>query len=484
MYFTTLCSGWQIFNKYIFDNNTDVIIPSSDEISYIVNNFYKSRETIICELQEKFKINFEDASSFYLHIENLFNQGMFIKSDSPVISQKKLLRSGILEAPIAQLVLILTEACNMRCEYCIYSEYYPGIKSYSNQEMSIATALKAIDRYEVFCKEKSEKGFRKTPTITFYGGEPFLKFDIIKAVVKYCKQKKFKANFYVTTNGTIMTDEMIDFIIENEVNIMFSLDGYKENHDRNRVFVNNKPTFDKVFENIKKFQLRKKQLGVQQLCMFGVTFDLDTDMEKVVDFFDSNNDLLEPYIVRYNKVGDFGKYYDGRDLVNNKLNASLRNLYNRFWNVFSNGDKKLMTPALKNLYSTLCLITYKQKFTNSDRKELCIPGTKIAVAPDENLYVCERVNQACPIGNLDDGLSMDKINLLCNQFIEIINKECCNCNLSGLCDICYAHMINDGTLRFSKDSCRNSKQSIKNSLSLLYSLLEKYPDKVKEFFNI
>ncbi len=471
-------------NKYIFDNNTGSIIPSSDEISYIVNNFYKSKDLIIQELLQKFGANTEDILSAYTHVESLVKQGMFISNCHPVISNKNLSQNSILETPIAQLVLILTEACNMRCKYCIYSDYYPGIKTYSNQEMSIETALKAIDKYEIFCKKKVEKGFNKTPSITFYGGEPFLKFDIIKAVVNYCKQKDFKAMFYVTTNGTIMTDEMIDFIIENEINIMFSLDGNKENHDRNRVFINNEPTFDKVFENIKKFQNRKKQLGIQQLSIFGVTFDLDTDMEKVIEFFDNNHDLLNPYVVRYNKVGDFGEYYNNCDLVNNKLNTSFKNLYNRFQNVFSKGDKKLLTPALKSLYSNLCLLTYKQKFINTDRKELCIPGTKIAVAPDENLYVCERVNQACPIGNLDDGLSMDKVNHLCNQFIEIINKECCNCNLSRLCDVCYSHMINEGDLCFNKDSCQNYKQSIKNSLSFLYSLLEEYPDKMKEFFNI
>jgi uncharacterized protein len=127
--------------------------------------------------------------------------------------------------------------------------------------MSVSTAIKAVDKYVGFHNEKHKRGIIIEPSITFYGGEPFLKFEIIKSVVNYCKSKNFKAKIYATTNGTIINDEIIDFIIENEIHVMFSLDGYKENHDRNRVFANNIPTFELILENIKKIQKKKKKAG-------------------------------------------------------------------------------------------------------------------------------------------------------------------------------------------------------------------------------
>ena len=85
-------------------------------------------------------------------------------------------------------------------------------------------------------------------------------FDLMKKVIDYCKSKNFKVNFNVTTNGTIMSEEMIDFIIANKIVVTFSLDGHKDDHDRNRVLQNNTPTFDCIFENLKKLQFAKKSI--------------------------------------------------------------------------------------------------------------------------------------------------------------------------------------------------------------------------------
>lgn len=271
-------------NKYIYDNNSGTVIPSSIEISYIINNFEKPKEMIGQGLKTIFDIDEHEFLSIYHYVNDLFNEGMFILSDSSMISDKRISYRDVLRSPSSQLILILTEACNMRCKYCIYSDYYPGLKSYSNKEMNISTALKAVDKYIAFHKEKQQHGILAEPSITFYGGEPFLKFKIIEDVINYCEQKNFKCKFFVTTNGTIMNDKIIDLIIEKDIYVAFSIDGHRENHDRNRVLTNNIPTHDIVFKNIKKIQEKRNQLEKKQVLMFCVTFDLETDMEKVIDF--------------------------------------------------------------------------------------------------------------------------------------------------------------------------------------------------------
>lgn len=460
-------------NKYIFDNNQGIVIPSSKEISYVVNNFQKPKETIVRDLEVKFGTQKSDAMSIYNYINDLISQGMFISQDSEVISCKNISYKDVLRSPSSQLVLILTEACNMRCKYCIYSDYYPGIKSYSNKEMSISTALKAVDKYILFHKEKQRMGILVEPSITFYGGEPFLKFDVIRAVINYCEQKNFKAKFFATTNGTIMSNEIIDYIIEKDIHVAFSLDGHKENHDRNRVLVNNSPTFELVFENIKKIQNKRNHVNKKQVLIFCVTLDLETDVEKIVNFFDENDALFSPYIVRYNKVADFGtNYYNNQDLKNNVLSKSFNKLYKKFYNMVSDEKSTKVTPALKSLYSSMFLVSYKQKFSGNDCKEMCIPGSKVAVSPDEKIYVCEKVNQSCPIGTLDEGLCLEKINSLANRFINIINENCKNCTVSRLCEMCYAQMICKDDLCFSETACKNTFSAIKNSLTTFYSLLE------------
>lgn len=464
----------QNHNKYIFDNCKGVVIPSSKEMSFIIHNFEKPKEVIFKYLKDNFCLDKSEFLSVYNYVKDLINSGMLMLRSSEVISSKKITYDDILNTLSSQLILILTEACNMRCKYCIYSEHYPGLKSYSNKSMSLETALKAVDKYIDFHNEKAKKGVLIEPSITFYGGEPFLKFDIIESVIAYCEKKNFKAKFHVTTNGTIMTEKMIDFIIDKNIHVTFSLDGYKENHDRNRVLTNNIPTFELIFKNIKRLQEKRHQLAKKQLLIFSVTFDLETDAEKVIEFFEENDKLFSPYMVRYGKVGDYGTdYYDNQNLENNVLNASFKRLYSKFCKTLSENSKEKMSPALKAVYSNLWLLDYKQKFVVNDRKELCVPGCKLSVSPDENIYVCEKVNQECPIGTLDEGFCLEKINVLVNKYTSIINKKCINCNVSRLCDMCYAQMVCNGDLALSKTSCENTRLALQRSLISFYSLLEK-----------
>lgn len=472
-------------NKYIFDNNTGVVIPSSEEIEYIIKNFDKTESEILKGLQKNFDLNEDESKPLYNYINILVNQGMFISNNLPVILNKKLSYEDILNTSASQLFLILTEACNLRCKYCVYSEYYPGLKGYSDKEMSVDTAIKAVDKYMEIHNQKVERGLYTSPKISFYGGEPFLKFDIIKTVVNYCKQKNYNVSFFATTNGTILNDDMVNFVIDNNINLAFSLDGNKENHDRNRVSINNKPTFDVVLNNIEKLQSRKQELNVDIPITFSVTFDLNTDMERVIQFFDENGAMFSPYSVTYNKVGNYGTtYYDGYDLSNNLLNTSFSKLHKKFFSEILKENTRFFTPAIKSLYKSLCFVSYNSKFINLNRKEMCIPGSKMAVAPDGKIYMCEKVNQACSIGDLTSGISVDKINEIANKYYKIINKNCANCRVSRLCDICYSHLIKDDDLCFSKEAYNSAAQSIKNALSNYYSLLETNSKKVKEIFEV
>ena len=141
------------------------------------------------------------------------------------------------------LVLQITQNCNLRCSYCPYSQSSEKHRHHTNQNMSWETAKKAVDFYY----DKSIDA--DTANISFYGGEPLLQFSLMKAVVAYSK-KKFegkKCVFSITTNATLLTKEIADFLITNEFRLAISLDGDKESNDRNRKFVSQKGS---VFEKV------------------------------------------------------------------------------------------------------------------------------------------------------------------------------------------------------------------------------------------
>lgn len=113
--------------------------------------------------------------------------------------------------------------------------------------MSLDTAKKSIDFLSNHSIDAKEIG------IGFYGGEPLIEFELIKEIVAYAKEV-FTGKpilFSMTTNGSLLNEEIIKFLKENGFNLMISLDGPKEVNDQNRIFPDGSGTFDVVMNNIK-----------------------------------------------------------------------------------------------------------------------------------------------------------------------------------------------------------------------------------------
>ncbi len=138
---------------------------------------------------------------------------------------------------IKKIVLIVTQRCNLNCTYC-----YENHKS--KKHMTFEEAKNIIDN-EV---EKLDKN--TILTIEFFGGEPFLEFDLIKKIVCYVKEnwKDYKIRFSATTNGTLINKEVEKWLIEQKSNFecVLSLDGTPEMQNCNRPYLNGEGSYEKV----------------------------------------------------------------------------------------------------------------------------------------------------------------------------------------------------------------------------------------------
>jgi uncharacterized protein len=148
---------------------------------------------------------------------------------------------------VKALCLNVAHDCNLRCRYCFASRGdYRGKRGLMTAEVG----RKAVD----FLVERS--GDLKNLEIDFFGGEPLMALDTIKEVVSYARNlgkthgKVF--HFTVTTNATILNDEIIEYLHENMDNIVLSMDGRKEVNDFMRVGTDGSGTYDKIVPNIKK----------------------------------------------------------------------------------------------------------------------------------------------------------------------------------------------------------------------------------------
>jgi uncharacterized protein len=150
------------------------------------------------------------------------------------------------EYPIVNLCLFLTQSCNLNCVYC-----YGDAGAYgAGSNMDEKTAYQGVD----WLIEQSGK--MKHIYVGFFGGEPFLAFPLMKAIVQYARKRVAETgkivSFYATSNGTLFDDEIINFIKEEEISVIISFDGPREIQDAQRPYVNGDGSYDATVPKIKK----------------------------------------------------------------------------------------------------------------------------------------------------------------------------------------------------------------------------------------
>lgn len=155
---------------------------------------------------------------------------------SKVVKNKKSLNA-------TALTLMISQECNLRCKYC-----YGKDGEYSNKgKMDFSIAKRAINYF--LDQAPSDK-----LSICFFGGEPLLNFDLIKEVVAYTreieKKTEKKFTFSMTTNATLINDEIREFIKEINMSMTVSIDGAREMNDANRFYANKHGIYDDIRKNI------------------------------------------------------------------------------------------------------------------------------------------------------------------------------------------------------------------------------------------
>ncbi|MDR0963536.1 MAG: thioether cross-link-forming SCIFF peptide maturase [Clostridium sp.] len=145
------------------------------------------------------------------------------------------------------LCLHVSHDCNLACRYCFAKEgEYHGERGMMSEQVGKA----AID-YLI-----AHSGNRINLEVDFFGGEPLMNFELVKELVAYGRSKEKEYNkrfrFTLTTNGVLLTDEVMAFCNQEISNMVFSLDGRKEVHDRMRPFRGGQGSFDVVLPKIRR----------------------------------------------------------------------------------------------------------------------------------------------------------------------------------------------------------------------------------------
>lgn len=225
-------------------------VHAVDEVAYDIIEMYKtsSREEIISAMMQKYgymdDVNEEEIASCIDDVKALEDAGKLFSEDKfEKLAYTYKNNSNVVKA----LCLHVAHTCNLNCSYCFASQgKYQGERAL----MSFEVGRQAFD----FLIKNS--GTRRNLEVDFFGGEPSLNFEVVKQLVAYAREVEGKYNknfrFTYTTNGMIMTDEMMEFLNREMSNVVLSLDGRREVNDHFRRDNLGRGSYDTIVPNFQK----------------------------------------------------------------------------------------------------------------------------------------------------------------------------------------------------------------------------------------
>lgn len=378
----------------------------------------ESFHSVASAVMDKYKedgVTEEDMRDVFADIKELEENGTLFTKDvyqDGVIDFKK--RQTVVKA----LCLHIAHDCNLACRYCFAGEgEYRGDRSL----MSYEVGRKALD----FLVANS--GSRRNLEVDFFGGEPLLNFDVVKRLVAYGREIEKKEDkhfrFTLTTNGVLLNDEVMEFANREMDNIVLSIDGRKEVHDRMRPFKNGKGSYDLIIDKFKKMAESRKQTKYYVRGTF-THHNLDF-VEDVLHLADEGFEQIsvepvvagpeEPYAISKEDIPVICEGYDrlATEMLKRKKEGKGFNFFH-FMIDLSGGP---------------CV--YK-------RLSGCGSGTEyLAVTPWGDLYPCHQFvgEEKFCLGNVEDGIVKTDI---CNSF------KLCNVYAKEECRECFAKFYCSG----------------------------------------
>lgn len=400
-------------------------------------------------ISKKFNMSLNECSSF---IDKLRECSM--SKNESLINKRTSFNKDIL----GKLVLNVSNKCNLRCKYC----YANGGVYNSNEDLMSKDVLKKS--LDVFFSE-----FNIIKTIQIFGGEPTLNIPAIEYICKYIEGKfndgeiSELPNIGIVSNGTIVTDEIIELIKKHHIKVTISFDGQPMVNDIMRVFPDGTGTSDIIMKNIKKL---KEETGEPNTVE--VTYNKYHDINNIsivdiINFINTNFKNISLHIAPAGGASNCNYTLDNRSAFINSVDDIFQSI--------SNGN--LITYSLvQRIINTLNSKQYNPYICEAGVGSLCV-STK------GDIYPCFIFtdDEGLKIGNVfDKGIfQSDKYINSINQFRafnKFENKKCKNCFINTLCNGCLGmdYMESGRIFELSEVTCDMFKRMVEKVIINLLKL--------------
>lgn len=324
--------------------------------------------------------------------------------------------------------------------------------------MSPDTARRCVD----FALENLPEG--KTLGLGFFGGEPLLRFDLVRKITSYslinAAERQQKVEIGITTNGTLVTDDVIDFAEDNNINLCFSIDGPAELHDRNRTYADGRGSFHDVMSKLEKALGRLNTVEVNAVFGPATVLDLPLTLRFFLD--------LGVSVVHFNP-----------DITANwprELCEKLGEVYRQLSETYAESYAKGREIAV-NIIDSKAILFIKGGYAAAD---MCAMGDgEWGFAPSGNIYPCERfigddTDLSFCLGNIHSGLNPERRCSLRHKRGNQ-NEDCMACSLLKYCMNwcgCTNYFMSGCTDMHAPTLCAMEKASINAAKMTFDSLVE------------
>lgn len=420
-----------LFNSYVgTDSFCKILVENKEYIKNIIN------ETKVID---------DDSST----IKALFNKGFLIKEEEDEDRKKELLKNETIYNNNLSIIILPTEQCNFRCEYC-YESFNKGFMSKELQDAIIRYVRRNINKYQSL-------------HVSWFGGEPTLAMDIIQYLsdqfIEICKKAKKPYTSSITSNGYLLTPENMKTLIKCKVySYQVTIDGIEEVHNRQKPHITGVKTFQTVINNLIYIRDHIKTNLIEITIRTNISKLLYDRIDEYLEYYSNlfSEDKRFYFFIR--PVGDWG---------GTCVKQMEEHLFNKdsFHLVY---DKIINSPYK---------LQFVMKYFLNTCGSVCYANLRNSFIIDSNGVVrkctCNLEDERNKIGilNLDGKLDLDQIQIA--KWIICSEKEKCNdCSFYGNCLGGSCNWRNNFT---NKDDtiCPHEKEYINETLIL--------SDQYKEF---
>jgi len=372
---------------------------------------------------------------------------------------------------VKQIIFEGTQKCNLQCAYCTYEsgEYKYSRQPGSSKSLTFDTAKRSINHIWDIIKDRDNKEL----TIGFYGGEPLLNFGTIKKIVSYAKEllRGWSIKFTMTTNGTLLNRQTIDYIINENFLIHVSLDGPQQSHDSKRTFKNSKGSYHKVMENLSLLKSVDEKYYRDQVY-FSVVYSKDLPFENLFHFF-RNEELVNRNETKLGYVTSTDtSYYDKYPFDKELFDKSKERIFDSIKSKENEGKELLpIERAFCSQQHILKESLLRREFTTL--MGTCFYDSRLYVDAVGGFHICEKINPRFQFGNAYDGFDFHKMVDITTQYVQLLKENCAQCEVRFICNKCYIHFAKDGSFQVSDEYCKKERLAIKKMLENTIYLQEK-----------